>query len=270
MSDLPDIDTNTVSFLAYWNAIDQGGVSEIDPADVVSHPRVVEYTAYDNGVEGTFDLVTGSRSNDLDQPRQATFRVKNDGWMVVYLDRSATYARDVRTGNLPRGPWDIVNDWLYVDDGSNSAPPVATIVKNALERAINALLGEFPNSSNMTYSPGDVGLYDYEFTDATNTTLFAWAADGAKNVSLRFQYTAGTTIYRADVMGSLDCYYQDAGDLSFEGYTLAAQNGNSRFFGTLDAVGNNLLANSGTEYGHDIGDTGNAEHIRAEAVATWS
>lgn len=105
MAELPDIDTSNVSHIAYFNAIDDGGVTTIDPEEVTSAPGIQDYTLYDNGLEGTFNLQETYDDISLADSTvfpEATFRVKSDGWMVVYLDQYANFNRLVTGGDSRR------------------------------------------------------------------------------------------------------------------------------------------------------------------------
>jgi len=180
MSDLPDLDTSRISYLRYWNAIDQGGVSSIDPEEVVSQSNVESYTLYDNGVTGYITLPTG---------RTAEFRVKNDGWFVVYLDRTRNFVQHASDPSNARGTWDIANNWT--DSTSNEALSSG----GSLITRLNDLAQELSNYGSITYTAADVGLYNYEYTDATNLTLFSQIDTGnsGKTVTTGFIRTSGTT-----------------------------------------------------------------------------
>lgn len=209
MSDLPDIDTSEVSYLAYWNAIDQGGVDSISPTDVTSNNNVVSYTAYDNGVEGTYNAGV----------RNFTFRVKSDGWMVAYLDQTEEYGEEYAVdGGAPsdgtvynasrfKGPWNVLRNVLTPHNQPNFNP------QNTLERAINSLRTELSNAGKTSYSSSDVGLFGYH-TDATNSTALWNYGNGAnQTVTLSFQYTSETTLHDATWLGRL---YADTDDFNSE------------------------------------------------------
>lgn len=175
---LSDIDTSQVSFIAFWNAIDSGGVSDIDPTEVTSEPNIQDFTLEDNGVDITYQDPT------LGHARQYNARVKEDGWFVVWIDRSATFA--VNQGNETAGPWDVLNNW--------TRGGTAALNQNILERTINRLQAELSNSGSITYDPADVGLYNFEYPDATTMTVLAHDEGSDGSIANRtFQYTSSIT-----------------------------------------------------------------------------
>ena len=189
MSDLPDIDTSDVSYLAYYNAIDQGGpdATEVNPEEALTDGSIESYTLYDNGIVADYELSTG---------RIATARIKTDGWIVVYLDRTADYDQETDELQFIRGPWDFINTWT--NDGSNG-----DIENNTLERAINSLVSNLENSGDIDYHWTDVGIYNYEYTSATDVTLLSYGEDTSDD-EVTFLYTDGTTLYNADLTAAID------------------------------------------------------------------
>jgi len=212
MAELPDINTTETSYIAYWNALDHGAV-DISPAEVTSHPGVVDYTLYDNGIEGTFDLVYTSNtylSVSDSEVMPATFRVKTDGWIVVYLDQTENYAAPIEMSpdyQTPRytqgigGWWNVEPrwvDWAYNFNGNNNVlqdSPV--IVGNGLSRGVNLLRQELSNSGVMTFNHSDVGLYDYMDSDSTATTVLSAKHTGGVTSTASFTFADGTTIDNA-------------------------------------------------------------------------
>lgn len=259
MADLPDIDTSQVSFIGYWNAIDDGGVPDIDPSEVTSDSSVISYDAYDNGVEGEYSLLDSNT---------ATFRVKNDGWFVLYKDRTETFDTETEA-ELP-GPWDVMYRWAEAE--------VATeLQQNAFDYAMQSLQSELSNSGSITFNFGDTGLYNYEYPNATNTSLFnANPGDGGGG-SFRFSYTSNTDIKWAVATARHD---DDAnsfsGSTSFVGDTSVTLTDTSQLSGSfgvhtgvVDLLGQGLIPNSGTEYGHDLNATTNQQYS-ADALFVWS
>lgn len=231
MSDLPDLSTTQIGYVAYWNAIDQGGVGSIDVSDILSHGNIIDYTLYDNGVTGTFDGPIG---------RTVNFRAKDDGWMVVYFDRTNDFS--TRQGSPVRGYWDIALDWTEAEYAN-----AATFTHNSLSDVINQLRGEFSNSSNMTFNHGDVGLYNYEYSSASATTGMSHCVD--RNTSEDAQhgviYTADTTTHYYAAIGYGDDSGAGSATVSFEGIDIALQNGE---YGAIDVQARGLAPNADTEY----------------------
>jgi len=183
MSNLPDLNKSQVSFIAYWNAIDQGGDTDISPSNVANASRVNSMTTYDNGVEGKYEI---------EPTREANFRVKDDGWMLVWLDQTAEFDT-FRNAHIP-GPWDIHRHWnKEIQYGNNNT----SMVESSLERALNELRKQLDSSDVHQYSPGDVGLYNYQHPDATGVACYAMAqSDSGSDYSTgTYTYTGSTTRY---------------------------------------------------------------------------
>jgi len=245
MASLPDLDTNNISFISYWNAIDSGGLADISPEEVLSDNNIQEYTLYDNGVEGTYRILTG---------RDVGFRVKNDGWFAVYIDRTERFKLNVGFSDTPapnselvdiRGPWDIANDWTITNDATTD------VVQNALERAINSLQSQLSNSGSVNYDVPDVGLYNYEYPDATTLTNLTAAQ---RNIDLGFTYTSDTTRYWHIIAFTGSRY--NNGDVTAPSGTVLANYtfDPSRVGASYDMLANNEAPQPETEYIISVGD----------------
>lgn len=240
MADLPDIDPSQTSYIAYWNAIDNGGVSSVDPTDVTSNGNVENYDLYDNGLQGKYNI--GGLMNKKD--RTVNFRVKNDGWFVFWFGTTsvAETQQDDDGISTTKGHYDLVHDWTEPKNGS------ARLNSNTLARAINNLRQSTSNSGKMTFNYSDVGLYEYQ-TDATAVTAVGdsnLASDETLNTSHSFSYTNTTTIYDAYVMGSIQSEsFGSEGSMSFEGITLADSSGWDG--GSIDLFSNDNFLQPGTD-----------------------
>lgn len=247
MATLPDLDTANTGFVAFWNAIDQGGVGSIDPSEALSDNGLAEYTLYDNGFEGQYNL--GHITSNVAQ--NVTVRMKTDGWIVAYTDRTNSFATE--SGSPPIGYWDIINDWTDYTSASS-------ITQNLLERAINNLRQSLSNSSSMTYNSGDVGLYNYEHSSATNVTLLSgyyhisgqgFDAHYGYTETYGFVYTSDTTrLYqaatgRASTGGGANRDTTHS-RTEFEGVTVSDTSTGA--YGAYDVLTNGTAPNSGTEY----------------------
>lgn len=231
MATLPDIDTDEVSFLAYWNAIDQGEVDSINPEEALEDGSIIEYTLYDNGWEGTYNSTVD---------REIEVRVKNDGWFVAYMDREENYATNETDRDLLIGWWDISNDWR-TDDSS--------ITKNTLERAIYSLVSNLDNYDDMVYDEGEVGLYDYMHSGSTTLTHFsAEDSDGGDNTwHYGFSYTQDTDIQSAVVAGWGENSQYGQGNVYFEGNDVSSSTEvDSDCYGVYNIV--DELESAGKEY----------------------
>lgn len=191
MAELPDLDTSSISFIAYYNIIDQEGDDQWEADQVLTAPGIVDYTLYDNGVEGTYQIVTG---------REVTFRAKNDGWIIAYMDRTQVYSDD----GSPRGYQDLIND--YTD---NDGP--GYLDRNSLERAVNDMRQESDGSSTHNYDYSKTGLYNYEYTAAQGTTgLAAWSGG-----TFSYTITGSTTTYRGVVYAANASRYEGRGNFDW-------------------------------------------------------
>jgi len=259
MADLPDIDTTQVNFIAFWNAIDQGGVTDIDPSEVTSQPNIISHTVFDNGIEGVYDSNTG---------RDINFRVKEDGWLVTWVDRSELFNQNVADPNTIRGPWDLMNDWT---NGSSDSQ----LITNNLERAIRQLTGEFSNFASMNYVAGDVGLFNFEFDTATTTSLLSKVhstASGATSTETPgFSYTSATDLLWAIAAGTGAIGAQDSASSAFEGVTLA----NAPNVGVIDLLAQGLIPTAGTEFTHTLtgsldGFTPQLARAKGDVLIVWT
>lgn len=199
MATLPDVDTDDISLLAYWNAIDQGDADSIDPEDALDDGDIGEYTLYDNGWEGEYTLTTG---------REATARVKSDGWFVVYIDDTEDYGANEGDASNIRGPWDIANNWT-------SSSSASSLGDNSFKQAIGSLQGELDNSDDINFDGDDVGIYDYSVGATTLTLLSAHdkadSFDSSIEKDYGFSYTGDTSIYRAVIVAATHSHsYADA------------------------------------------------------------
>lgn len=252
MATLPDLDTSTTSFVAYWNALNHG-VNDINPDDVLTDNNVQSYTLYDNGV-----IVQYAGANGRTFP----VRVKEDGWFVAYIDRTEE-ANTGQNDSPPRGPWDVINGWTsYNSTGS--------ITQNALERAINDLQASLGNSDNITYSTADVSLYNYEYTSATTVSMLgdAYSENGNDRTTThtaRFSYTSSTTLEWAFSTGAAyfnasgggngsgESAWSDGTQITYAEYTGSDNYGSSDVhYGTLELLSSGRISQSATNYGHDL------------------
>lgn len=260
MATLPDLDTTTIGYIAYWNCIDQGNVSDIEPDEVLDSTRINNYTLYDNGIEGRYTSITG---------REITFRVKEDGWIITYFDRTNTFS--VLEGSPIRGYWDIGNDWTSggSNDGSES-----DLTQNTLATAINELRQHMSNSDSMDFAFSEVGLYNYEYDTSTNTTLLSHGEqqyDTTFSVTPGFSYTSETVLNFVAAIASSNASV--SAGAAFEGVDLTNHDGGDEY-GTLDALAQGLVPSAGTEYEHTLTGDGTTYYgstvtSQGDVVALW-
>lgn len=284
MADLPDLDTSNVAFLAFWNAIDQGGVSDIDPTEVTSAPGVQSYTLYDNGLEGEYALsdvdnwsadTTDDQTGDVvsdSNPGTAGFRVKEDGWMVAWSKQGENFGTD-QTSPLG-GTWDA----FKMQDPTNRADAN----NHNLARLINSLRAEFSNSGTMNYSASDVGLSAYHASGTTTSVLsydLYQTGGGTETYNPDLTYTNLTRNWHV-IGGATAGYEYDRfwGYVSWEGNDLAnpANNGTlnpSYGYGVLDAIANPLAPNEDTTYQGTVygktSNTGQQTYCNLTSLMVW-
>lgn len=240
MAQLPDIDTTNVSFLAYWNATNHG-VDNIAPSDVTNDSSVATVEVYGNGLQGDYTLPDGN---------VARYRVKEDGWFVVWMDRSEAFTTESTSlDESVYGPWSMVSAWE--DDYS---PPSGSPLE--LDKAIESLQSQLSNSGSITLDYSDIGLYNYEYNTSTALTVLGAANTDLGATSHGLSYTSGTTINWAVGFGSAnvsDGYDQeDISDATFEGLQLVHVVQSGEQWGSGDLLANDLISNSGTEYTLDL------------------
>ena len=194
MANLPGLDTSQVGVISFWNAISQGEVASIDPKEAAVKAWFDSYNEYDNGLEGvktiaySFGIVTFNA------------RIKDDGWIVVWFDRTNDYAKNQRYPQTERthGYYDLLKDWTNMEDTIDTTQYYLAYMLNYLRSALS-------NAGAMTWVWADVGIYCYEFTSATTMTQ-AWEKDYAEscptlNLIAGIKYTGGTTPYYHAVTG---------------------------------------------------------------------
>ena len=192
MANLPGLDTSQVGVISFWNAISQGEVASIDPKEAAVKAWFDTYNEYDNGLEGvktvayTFGLVTFNA------------RIKDDGWIVVWFDRTNDYAKDQLNAVTERkyGYYDLIRDWTNRDVDINTE-------QHYLAYELNSLRSVLSNAGAMTWVWADVGIYCYEFPLAT-TLSQAWerafddvpsAPCPSLSLSAALKHMTGTTRY---------------------------------------------------------------------------
>jgi len=263
MANLPDLDTSTLRLTAYWNALNDGGLSDIDPMDVVSASEVDTYTTYDNGVEG----VTNDGYN---------FRVKEDGWFVAYTDTTDLGAHQEYVVN---GPYSFIS--------SLSSPSNATVsdTSNELEDLIKSLRDELSSSGN--YSAGDVAYYNFQTPDATNVTIghskssyssrYTYDVKPGTSTTLHSMYLVGGA-YDTDYGQDGDPVWENAAIATFPETTLYAINvsrndahGQAYLSGARDVLANTTI-NTGTTYtaAVETDDKSSGSRCSCAVVTFWS
>ena len=192
MPDLPDLPTNNISFIAYFNAIDDGGASSIDPETALTNPNINSYTIYDNGIQ--IDSYDGIGHHDFKA------RIKTDGWILAWFEAGAEQSSGDGS-DFPKGWYDIVGEWVREVNDSISLPST-----NPLYDGIESLANSLDSSTVITYSTGKTGLYFYENEDVRAVTIMANIQNSGNSSTKTgtFSYTSDTTIHEAFLVASLE------------------------------------------------------------------
>ena len=233
MANMSDLDTTGIGIIAFWNALDHwvgSGTNEIDPTDCIG--VFDSYDVYDNGIEGYKALGSG---------RYFHARVKSDGWMVAWIDRTNTFFYPTKPlsdfGESGRkGYYDILWDWA--EDAANISSTQTT-----LSYLISLLYNALSNKTDFSYASADVGHYCYEFPDANVMTLIGNSCECTGTI----QYTNGTILHYAVCAGSGWGYSDDHAVVKFAGNTLL-DTGPGSMCGVADILAENWMPNPLTPY----------------------
>lgn len=173
---LPDIETDDISFIAYWNALDNGFdewyEDELDFMD--AEDAFDSYERYVNGLDGMASL-----DFDAGQPRTIYLRVKADGWVVAWMDTTENYGLD--WDDPYNGVHDIMYDW-------SSSCQHPTEDGHALTEVIKFVYDELENvdhveGDTIEFDPSDVGLFAYH-RPATNMTMWRYDHDERDEITI--------------------------------------------------------------------------------------
>ena len=183
MATLPDLNTDNISFVGYWNAIDKGGVESFDPENLLTYNNLDSYTLFDNGWEGT--VIDSGLWGGYGKSRPINIRAKTDGWVVAYIDRTRTTGTQETNADLLNGPWDIIKGWTRADVAN-------PITNNVLATTIDKIMQE--DGSIVTQpDPADVDLYNYETPTAKYITQMKEYV-GSDTGERSFLYSSGTEV----------------------------------------------------------------------------
>jgi hypothetical protein len=237
MASLPDLNTSNVGFIAYYNVIDDGGASSIDPEDMLTDGNINSYTLYDNGFVADYNNPINSLP--------VTVRAKTDGWVTAHTSRQETYSFGGGVSNTFTDVQGWYNFATGDEDDSNVNPDLS---QNALERSIYSLQSNLSNTNSFVYSTADVSLYNYEYPNATNVTLAnvgipSGGPSGTKTGGI--SATSATTLDAAIAFARADEAGYSNGEAEFDGNVIVKEDGLNH--GTVDLLANNFFDATGTE-----------------------
>lgn len=183
MSNLPTLDTNNISWIAFYDVTEHTNLTQIKTEDLTTDiNEIKQVTAYDNGV--VLEYQTANRI--------AYIRASDDGKLSAYFDTTENYIQYNTDGakykdntDKLKGIHDIV-DW-----GSGTEQ---NLTENELEKAIrNCLesLSSWSSDIQSNYNSEDVELYNYQY-ESSNASIFS-VNTGSDN-DYYLQYTDETII----------------------------------------------------------------------------
>jgi len=264
MANLPDLNPAEIGIIAFWNALDHWkgtGVQSIDPTDCIG--VFSSYDVYDNGIEGYIDPKAKGWGGT---GRHINVRVKSDGWMVAWIDRTNTFSYpnkpiDEFGENAHKGYYDILYDWLKYDSNISST-------QTTLSYLISKLYGALSNKADFDYSDEDVGHYCYEYPDANVMTLLSLHTRQYHKVG-HIQYTTETTIYEAQIAASAKghslydakCYF-DTNELIYIHHQSTYK------YASADILG--WMPLPLTDYKLDVLSNGDIPHVHGSILILWS
>lgn len=191
MADLDDLVTTNIGMIAFWNALDHRvapGSGDVDPTDCIA--IFDSYVVYDNGIEGYKGIGSG---------RYFHARVKTDGWIISWIDRSNTFGYPIKPAadfgeSGYKGYYDILYNWMSLNANISASQTTLCYLIDALYTALS-------NAADFTFEDAAVGHYCYEYPLSSSLSLIDISVNGADQEGT-FQYTSGTNIYYGAVAGS--------------------------------------------------------------------
>lgn len=270
MANLPDLVTTDIGIIAFWNAHDHravAGVGDANPTDCI--PGFDSYSVYDNGIEGYKALGSG---------RYFHARVKSDGWMVAWIDRTNTFFYpDKEAGDFGesahKGYYDVLWNWFqYTANLSNT--------ETTLSYLIDQLYNQLSNKTDFSFAAADVGHYCYEYPNANVITLSDLRVGYITATKTgHIQYTTGTTLFYAACLASAYTYYYtpsySEAEATFAGNNLItkySENDKSKY-AVADIISNNWMPNPLTDYSSYVycyGSTGYKAYSHISLLIIWS
>lgn len=196
MATLPDLNTDDIFAISYYNIIDSGSVDESvwNPIDLMENENILNFTLYDNGIEGEVtisfagDLLEGY-SNTIRTPNPTKFRIKSDGWLISYIESGSEY---FGPSSGPNDDYPLIGNYNYFglgyrDVDGNHYHPVGVLV-------------DMLATAGYSYSRSDFGHYCYEYDNATNISY----GGASLNSNESFSYTSSASIEYFPVFGSVN------------------------------------------------------------------
>lgn len=192
MADMPDLDPENVSWIAWWNLMDHSDPipDSINPEDTLSAYSFESTEYYDNGIVAEWNP---------EYNQSVYIRVKSDGWFVAYTKREQNhgvrYTYDVRA---PPDEFDFYGDYMIFGGRTQNYG----VDNNILSTPINQMASRLSVWSDVFWDYPDVGLYNYRLEGSkvallrengggTNNRAWYYSGEQPKYVALNMQGHAG-------------------------------------------------------------------------------
>ena len=247
MATLPDLDTGTISMLAYWNCTDYGFTAPTEITPLVEWGAIREYSTYDNGVEGRARL---SRSGGGGEDYY--FRYKTDGWLLAWHDRDTSYG----VGTSGEGPHLLVPNW------ASSTLPATT-----LAQVIGEMWALFPAGATADVAPADVTHSWLPDGAATTCSLGTVGVDVGTRAGT-FTYAPETTLHEVVAFGSRG--ENTIHHVRFDGNNVAPSGTSG--LGSRDVLADGLAPNPDTSYPLEVyvNEDFVGSHAEGGVITIWS
>lgn len=233
MADMPDLDTSGGPFVSFFNVINDGGLTSVDPTKVIDSPSVNSYEQYDNGVVGTASIRSnpGADYSDGGGPFAVDFRFKTDGWLVVSIS-------------------DPIEAFYPNIGGEYNPDTLASLGANGFIDLMQEFINELPPRTELDTSK--VSYYNFSTPDAGTITLFQQYLPDYGYSGSGLSYTANTdrkahTVFTVAV---------NRIEMGFEG-ALIATPGSGYDSKSGDVIQFGLMPQSGTVYQNTVNNNNN-------------
>ena len=196
MATLPDLDPANLRHIAFYNYKEEQGLDDSgwSPSDFTAPGRVEEFTLYDNGVEGSYLIGEAFRDREGKGGPNVyiNYRVKDDGWIIAYVDNNDDYYGQTSFGS------DSVVDTNAPAVGAYNYYGIGIAKGSDIDRVnifdvLVSLIEEsgYTDPSAPSESIGNYfGFYSYDNESAANVTLIT---NPGSDIS--FSYTDTVTLY---------------------------------------------------------------------------
>lgn len=233
MTTLPDLDPNTAGHVAFYNAVEQGGLTEdmMTWSDVIDNGSVNSYNVYDNGLIVKYDD---------DAWGNLTIRLKTDGWVVAY------------TGWDGSSPGSVDGASPHQISAISGGSSYSSLTSNRLAKAIEDMLSDltdWPEQTVGPFSKSDIGLYDFAY-GSDGISLFAKTGGNDGSFSHSISEASGTNLHVGTVFLRANAESNGTSNLKIDGTEVYKSTGGAKY--TQD-VSNNIT-NTGSI---DVGLGGN-------------